>query len=130
MNLEIKRWVGRGCWCGIAVFFGWVAVCITAAFETMLIPGLPSSGGWMLLGGSVATPLYGLLNWGVPGAAFAAGTLAILARQRIVSIERVVVAGCAVIAITTVVVILGGSFCREVLGTASLADGVWWMLRV
>lgn len=132
MNVELKRWVGRGCWGFIAVFFGWVAVCAARVAETMMMPGLPSSGGVFVLNSSasVGAPLFGLLNWGVPAAALALGTLAFLARQRLVPVERVVVTTSAVLAVTLVVVTLGSSFCRDVLGTASLAQSVWWLFQV
>ena len=132
MNVELKRWMGRGCWALVAVFFGWVAVCVAAAVETLMLPGLPVSGGVYRLDtvASVGAPLYGLLNWGVPGVAMAISTLAYLARQRFVSIERLVIATSAVIAVTIVVVTLGSSYCRDVLGTASLAQSVWWLFQV
>jgi len=132
MNVELKRWLGRGCWAFIAVFFIWVAVCVARVAETMLMPGLPASGGAFVLdpSASVGAPLFGLLNWGVPGAASALGMLTFLARQRLVSVERLVVTTSAVLAITVVAVTLGSSFCREVLGTASLAQSVWWLFPV
>jgi len=130
MTLELKQWMGRGCWAAIAVFFGWVAVCAAAAAETIMLPGIPDSGGMLKLGSTVGTPIYGLLNWGVPGVMTAVGTLAVLARQRVVPIERVVIMTSLVLAMTAGVVTLGGSFCREVLGTASLSQSVWWMIRV
>lgn len=131
MSLDMKRWLGRGCWGVMAAFFAWVAICAAGAVEVMMVPILPASGGVLtFVETAAAVSVHGLLNWGVPLAAGAAGILVVLARQRLVPVERVIIATSAVIAVTAVFATFGNSFCREVLGLASLTENVWWMFHV
>lgn len=131
MSLDMKRWLGRVSWGVMATFFAWVAVCAAGAVEVMMVPVLPASGGVVtFVETAAAVSVHGLMNWGVPLAAGAAGILAVLARQRLVPVERVIIATSAVIAVTAVFATFGNSFCREVLGMASLTENVWWMFRV